>query len=74
MLFGFVITVLGHMAAQCYNVCGTHISDDYNCCTNKEVPILIETNKKTQNVDADDNILYIFAHAQKIRNVVNMSI
>lgn len=38
----------------------------------KDIPLAIETIKKTQVADTDDNVLYIFAHDNKIRGVVDL--
>lgn len=36
----------------------------------KDIPTAIETIKKTMEADADENVLYIFAHDAKVREVV----
>lgn len=38
----------------------------------KDIPMAIETIKKLQVADGDDNVLYIFAHDGKIRGVVDL--
>lgn len=38
----------------------------------KDIPLAIETIKKTQFADTDDNVLYIFAHDNKIRGIVDL--
>lgn len=38
----------------------------------KDIPLAIETIKKTQVADADDNVLYIFAHDDKIRGLIDL--
>lgn len=38
----------------------------------KDIPLAIETIKKTQTADADENILYIFAHDSKVRGTVDL--
>ena len=38
----------------------------------KDIPLAIDTIKKTQTADADDNVLYIFAHDNKIRGIVEL--
>ncbi|KAK5075253.1 hypothetical protein LTS08_001664 [Lithohypha guttulata] len=38
----------------------------------KDIPLAIKTIEKTQIADADENILYIFAHDSKIRGVVDL--
>lgn len=38
----------------------------------KDIPLAIETIKKTQIADGDENILYIFAHDTKIRGITDL--